>query len=71
MSTAYRRTLKGLRADHGGIRQHDAAKMLGLSTPAYNVIEQFVDDPSIADAIGNLYGVVIKVSITNAERADG
>jgi len=59
-----RRTLKGIRADHGNMRQTDAAKEIGIAQTSYNAIEQFVDDPSIAEAIGKLYGVKIEVSIT-------
>ncbi len=67
MGKQYRRTLKGLRADHGDIRQKDVAEKLGINGPAYTVIEQFVDDPSTANAIGKLFGVKIEVSITDAE----
>lgn len=62
-----RRTLKGIRADLGKLTQTDAAEKLGMKLSVYNAIEQFVDDPSIAEAIGKLYGVKIEVNITNAE----
>ena len=63
----HRRTLKGIRADHGSMRQADAAKKIGIAQASYNAIEQFVDDPSTAEAIGKLFGVKIEVSITDAE----
>ena len=68
MGKPYRRTLKGLRADRGNMRQKDVAKELGINSPAYTVIEQFVDDPSTADAIGKLFGVKIEVNIVEAEQ---
>lgn len=64
---AHRRTLKGIRADLGNIRQSDAAKKLNMNPALYNAIEQFIDDPSIAEAIGKMYGVKITVTISNAE----
>lgn len=65
---AYKRTLKGIRADRGGLSQTAVAKELSMNQSVYNAIEQFVDDPSIADAIGKLYGVNIKIIITDAEQ---
>lgn len=65
--SGYRRTLRGIRADHGGMSQSDAAKKLGMHLSVYNAIEQFVDDPSAADAIGKLFGVKIEVTIFGEE----
>ncbi len=65
--SARRRTLKGIRADLGGMKQADAAKKLGMHQTVYCMIEQFVDDPSIAEAIGKLYGVKIEVVISDAK----
>lgn len=63
----YRRTFKGLRADHGGLRQVDVAKKLGIAMASYNGIEQFVDDPAIVESIEDLYGIKIKIEISEAE----
>ena len=62
-----KRTLKGLRADHGGITQADAAKKAKIPVTAYNAIEQFVDDTAMISAIEKLYGVKIEVTVTDAE----
>lgn len=61
-----RRTMKGLRADNGNLRQIDAARLLNLNSATYNGIEQFVDDPAVVEAIEKLYGVKIEVTITEA-----
>ena len=62
-----RRTLRGLRADHGNMRQTDVAKEIGIAGPWYSIIEQFVDDPATANALGKLFGVKIEVTIKDAE----
>lgn len=62
-----KRTLRGLRADNGNITQVDAAKKAGLSMPAYNAIEQFVDDPAMSKALEKLFGVKIEITVTDAE----
>lgn len=58
------RTLKGLRADRGGLTQAEAAKALDMSPSAYNAVEQMLDDKRKLARLGKLYGVKIAVQIT-------
>lgn len=58
-----RRTLKGLRADAGGITQAQAAEKIGIQTPTYNAIEQVIDDPTIAKKLEKFYGVKINIEV--------
>ena len=58
-----RRTLKGLRADSGGLTQAQVAEKLGIQTPAYCTIEQVIDDPAIAEKLGKYFGVKINIEV--------
>lgn len=62
------RTLKGLRADAGGMTQAEVAAALGLGKAAYNAIEQALDSDTL-DRMAELFGVKIELHITDG-RAD-